>query len=251
MRTFVLLAITLSSIVASAQNNADQNVALKSMREMYNGTFINDVDGSARAAIADGKLVIELAGDIAKSLLYNIPEAKEQIQWIPADKGSSWSNYFVRTGSSIRCGHYSKDLLADPFPRLRCRLTVDSDGAVKAFGDRATGKSESHNSKYLDMFYGDLGGTTGPSGTYDFMKNKSPAQVHLQVFGQPALDLFNQMTNVPETDDNMGPIKTKMKRARQIWCAKMSSPDGFSDDPAKSVKCRIALNSKGNAIKDQ
>ena len=263
MKVLVLLAISLmfvSTTVFAGPGEAveDQNV-FNAIRERYNGLWTSDEssDDLFGENLKDGSILIELAANSAELVFFSTPLAGERIQYIPSFPGTSYLNYFDRLGSSINCGLYSQDLKKDPFPKFKCRLTVDAKGNILPFMDRSeltsSGKPAGWDGVWetdtMDFHWRRLTEIKGAVGVFSVRNGPRTessvrlgnGSVAIQIFGALAQATYDKL-DLPTTKGNFGPNTTyTMKTGKQIWCLKV---DGAED----SAKCRIVFDYAGGAL---
>jgi hypothetical protein len=251
---FCLLSVSAFSAGASEQENETETSKIKEeLRQRYHGAWFSDQGGIVEAELQqDGRLLLQTSGPLAEYLLFHLPTAQDSAQYIPSKLGSSWMNYFIRDGDSISCGLSSSDLKLDPFPTFKCRLAIDATGEIKSFKDRPLNTLPDWRQAPLSDFLwrNDPFPLKADGNSYQTSGMPNLNLTHLQVYGDVAVKMWDILVQAKEEDGFMGPIQAKFRIGKQLWCAKMSSPDGFSDDPAKSVKCRIQFDQAGLASSD-
>lgn len=158
---FSLCVLFSFSAFAGEGEPVNDQQLFKALHDRYDGTWMDEMDGSVTSEnLKDGSILVELSNRFAEFSFYNVPNAKEDFQYIPSTITSGWLNYFDRTGSSIKCGESSYDLKRNPFPLFKCRMTVDKEGNVKSFMDRSAltsnakpGSSEGWEDGTLDFHW--------------------------------------------------------------------------------------------------
>ncbi len=230
----------------------------KIIRQRYDGSWRSSMAGETTAEVLkDGSALLEVSGRLAEYFFYHFFSAREEVVYIPKSNGRGNLNYFSRGSTSAVCGFWSWDLRKDPFPSFKCRFRVDSDGKLHAFSDRSL---ENSNSKpflnewedaWRDFYWRKVNSIVSPtSEAYQSMKaGDDRAEFDFQFYGPVAKVLFD-LLKVEVTDSSWGPdIKVKIKNGAQLWCLQSSQPDNFSTDPNQSLKCRIAFESTGEALR--
>lgn len=252
MKKLILGICLLASNAFAGPGEAVQDQTLfDTLSTRYNGEWTDNMDSSVMGeTLKDGSMLIELRDRFAEFAFYNVPKAKEDFQYIPSVGGAGWLNYFDRTGNSIKCGESSFDLKKNPFPNFKCRLSVDADGNVKAFGDRSSATSNAKPGGYSGWEDGTIDfhwrALTELNGTADSYSNSgvrpnssNKESFHLQIFGEIALVLYNKLTAKSDII-YWGPDQpVEIKQGNQIWC--------LSADKGQSAKCRIAYGFDGTA----
>jgi hypothetical protein len=236
---------------ATAYAGDDATEITKKLRSEFSGEFITKTEGVVRSAtLNDGRVIIEAEGDLAKYLLYNLSQAPDLVEYQPRQGPASYLNYFIRQGSDLVCGLNSYDLKLDPLPKFKCRFVVDSYGNVSAFTDRAD--IPYRDEPFTDFFYSELSETTSSASAYNFIRFNNPeVSFQLQFYGKVAQSLFTALTQAEKFKGGMGPyIKTDVRLGKSIWCLTMSSPDGYSNDPEKAIKCRVQFGFEGKSSQD-
>ena len=252
MKIIIFAFLFLVSTLASAQfepvkpTAAEKRALLKRLRSDYSGKFIADLRDEAKVrtvTLKSGSVLVELSGDLAKYILYNLNTAPDRMLYLPRNGPASWHNYYVRSSKEITCGLGSYDLKNDPFPVFKCRFTVNAKGQLKAFFERSASEGGDENA-VTDFFYRQVSEVESGAGAYNFVKVQTPGiSVAMQVTDQGAQSLYGLMGEIAETPDSMGPTETLMKRGAGLWCMKLVK-DG------RVLKCRISLSSAGVAVLD-
>ncbi len=244
----------------------------KDFHNKYNGLLIISNGQSHQYKALDHKTHIELFLETSKGLaeyaLYSMRDADEVTLYTPAQlanntngkdrkdaliTSSTSNNFFARRGESMWCAAHSFDLYLDIFYRFDCRTHILPDGSVVA-PHKESSPEEFAKLNTIDLFYSPLDSETpefirSEGGIYSDYHSRSKGQTFdVQFYGDIAVATFNLMKDVAVTEGNMRRIKVKYRYGKQIWCALMGEPDGFSKDPNLTVKCRISFDSTGKAI---
>jgi hypothetical protein len=252
MKTFVIALALMTSAVAIAGTAGDQPGAggpsvdevTQKIRAEYNGQFLTESGGVVRvASLANGKILVETEGELAKFLLYNLPQAPDVVE----NGDRNHMNYFVRQGRDIVCGFMSQSLQLDPLPVFKCRFVVDSNGLVSAFSDREN--IPNREAKFVDFFYSQVSVSTTPAYSSNYLQTYTPGvSVAFQFQGVAAQTMFNALTGVHTYESGMGPFITNQVRAGQnIWCLIFGNTSGKPADPDKDFKCQIEFSADGKA----
>jgi hypothetical protein len=250
MKTFVIALALMTSTVAIAGTEASAPGAVsvdevtQQIRAEYNGQFLTESSGIVRvASLADGKILVETERELAKFLLYNLPQAPDVVE----NGDRNHMNYFVRQGRDIVCGFMSKTLQLDPLPTFKCRFVVDSNGRVSAFSDREN--IPNRQGKFVDFFYSQISVSTTPAFSSNYLRTYTPGiSFSFQFQGVAAQTMFNALTGVQTYESGMGPVITNQNRAGQnIWCFIFGNPSGRPADPDKDFKCQIEFSADGKA----